>query len=175
MGKELLLGRNGNLGTISLNFRSTFLSIKYTSLGANLPHKSFSEMAPWVLKKRKTLVTEYPVESYRADCSEIWNVHFLFSFYKCFILISLQSLTLENKYYSILFKHIVLFSFSHSLFLSLSLSLCLSLSLSLSIHLPISLFYNIMKIEMITDMLILFWYHVANVHEQVNIAPALIV
>ena len=33
-------------GAVSLKFKSSFLSIKYTSLGANLPPKSFSEMAP---------------------------------------------------------------------------------------------------------------------------------
>ena len=36
-----------NLGSISLRCKSSFLSTKYTSFGANLPPKSFSEMAPW--------------------------------------------------------------------------------------------------------------------------------
>ena len=33
-------------GTVSLKLKSSFLCTKYTSLGANLPPKSFSGMAP---------------------------------------------------------------------------------------------------------------------------------
>ena len=37
---------HSSLGVILLNFKSSFLSTKYTSLGANLPPNSFSETAP---------------------------------------------------------------------------------------------------------------------------------
>ena len=36
-----------HLGPVSLMFRRSFFSTKYTSLGAHLPPKSFSETEPW--------------------------------------------------------------------------------------------------------------------------------
>ena len=38
---------NHYLGAISLSLNRSFLSAKCISFGANLPPKSFSEMAPW--------------------------------------------------------------------------------------------------------------------------------
>ena len=47
-------------GAISRRFKSSFLSTKYTSLGANLPSNSFSETAPRYPRKFSRLDVIYP-------------------------------------------------------------------------------------------------------------------